>query len=167
MQKIKNITALTIILGLFLFQNAYAGGAKMHGYDKAIKKAHFALQYEDELGLTDEQVAQIRILKADAEKDLIRKKADIDLVEIDIQSQMYEDTIDLDAINALIDKKYELKKAKAKASVRSYADLKNVLTDEQKEKMRSLYRGKYQSGCRSDKHDSKKRPVPQSKNPAS
>jgi len=72
------------------------------------------------------------------QKDLIKKKADIDIIKVDARSLLYEDEIDLKAVNALIDQKYDIKKAKAKKIAESYAQLKKILSKEQLDKMKSI-----------------------------
>ena len=62
------------------------------------------------------------------------------MVKIDIKEKLYMDKVDVSGINALVDKKYELKKEKAKYLVKQYADLKAVLTDDQLDEMKSLWR---------------------------
>ena len=58
---------------------------------------------------------KVKDLKFSLKRQLITSKADIDLVVVDIKEKMMDDVLDVEAINILIDKKYELKKAKAKA----------------------------------------------------
>ena len=53
---------------------------------------------------------------------------------------MWQNAIDTEAIDALIDKKYEIKKEKAKSMVGAYAELKGILTAEQKDKLKELYK---------------------------
>jgi len=133
----------TFILSAITFE-AYAydsGKAKRsHGKSKKkfFQKAHFVLKNEEELGLSDKQAEQIKNLKIKTKKDLIRKKAEIDILAIDIKAEMRKDPINTNAINKLIDKKYGLKKDKAKALVSAYAALKNTLTAEQKTKLKDL-----------------------------
>ena len=91
--------------------------------------------------ISDEQVKKIKGLKVSTKKDLIRKKADIDIVALDIKSALWEDEVDLATVNALIDRKYDLKKEKAKSLVAAYAALKGILTEEQRDKLKTLYRG--------------------------
>ena len=115
---------------------------------KVFHKAHFLLKSKEELGLSDKQVKKIKDLKLEAKKDLITKKAEIEVLALDIKAKMHEEKIDTKAINKLIDKKYELKKAKSKSLVGAYAALKNVLTKEQKKKLKGLYK-KCKKGKRS------------------
>jgi Spy/CpxP family protein refolding chaperone len=96
--------------------------------------------YQDELKVNDEQLDQIKELKAALKKNLIQKKADIKVIKVDIRSLLYEDEVDVDAANKLIDQKYEIKKAKAKEVVESYAKLKKILTKEQMDKLKGITR---------------------------
>lgn len=131
---------LAMVVGLAL-GDAYAGGhgkGKSDLASKLCRKAHLAVKNADELGLSDEQVDKIKDLKLATKKDVIKKKADIELIILDIKSMMCDDTINLDEINKLIDKKYEIKKAKAKSLVGSYAAFKNILSEEQQDKLKEL-----------------------------
>lgn len=117
------------------------GGDKQDGLDgKFLYKAHFILENVEELGLSDKQKEEIKNLKMDTKKNLIRQDAEIDVLALDIKQKMYESTIDTKAVNELIDQKYELKKAKAKASVEAIAKLKQILSDEQHKKMKAMFK---------------------------
>lgn len=105
---------------------------------KFTRKAHFFLKNKEELDLTDKQVATIKNLKLSVKKDLIKRDAEIEILALDIKAKMWEDTINTTEINKLIDKKYDLKKEKAKALVAACAKLKGVLTDKQKDKLKGL-----------------------------
>ncbi|MDP8258709.1 MAG: hypothetical protein P9L90_04730 [Candidatus Aadella gelida] len=136
---IKRLLVIVLILGLCLSAGTvYAGGHDKGSDNKVVKKAMMMLKNADELGLSDEQVAKIKAIKIASKKDAIRKDAEIELLKVDIMSNMYGDTIDIETINPLIDKKYDIKKAKAKSTVKGYADLKNVLTADQKVKAKEL-----------------------------
>ena len=137
------LVVFALIFGILTLE-AYArdsGKTKKHHWDfekKFSYKARFILENKKELGLLDEQVKKIKDLKIEAKKDLIRKKAELDILALDIKGELWRDTIDTDRVNKLIDKKYELKKEKAKSLVNTYVALKNILTDEQREKMKEL-----------------------------
>ncbi len=140
------ILACVLILGATALPAYAEGYGKKGGYhcgskkDKGYSKACMMLKNREELGLSDEQVDKIKALKHDAKKDAIRKQSEIDLVAVDIKKEMYEDTLNVEAVNKLIDKKYELKKEKAKASVKACADLKGTLTEEQKAKLKEIWK---------------------------
>jgi len=131
-----------MVFSLSLAPHALAG----HGHsskhmlsDKLSSKAHFFYMNQEALGLTEEQVESIKALKMEVKKELVKRKADIKLVKIDIKSLLWQKDVDVDAINALIDKKYEIKKAKAKYLVSSYAKLKGMLTEEQMAKAKAIW----------------------------
>lgn len=115
-----------------------------HSLEKKIfHKFHLAIANEVELKLSEEQYEKIKTLKINTKKDLIMKRAEIDVLKIDIKAKLWEDTIDKKGINKLIDKKYELKKEKAKALVDAYAQLKNILTEEQKKTLKTIIRQRH------------------------
>lgn len=107
---------------------------------KFFKKIHMIYSYQEELGITEKQLDEISDLKVAFKKDLIKKDADIDVLKVDILSQLYKDKIDIVAVNSLIDRKYELKKVKSKKAVETYAKLKGFLSEEQLDKLKELYR---------------------------
>jgi Spy/CpxP family protein refolding chaperone len=106
--------------------------------DQFCHKAMLIIKNQEELGLSYGQVKKIKYLKVSTEKDLIKKNAEIDILAIDIKAAMWEDKIDANAVNALIDKKYELKKENAKSLVAAYVALKTILTEEQQKKLNAL-----------------------------
>jgi len=109
---------------------------------KFYHKARFILKNRDALELTDKQVKEIETLEISIEKNMITKKAKIDMVSVDIKAAMRESAIDAETINKLVDQKYELKKQKEKALIRAYVKLKSILTKEQTQKMKGLYKKK-------------------------
>ncbi|MFC1666438.1 Spy/CpxP family protein refolding chaperone [Candidatus Omnitrophota bacterium] len=145
----RRFVAVMFLVFAFIFtmlsSESYAethGKMKGHGGGLETKfsyKAGLILKNQEDLGLSDEQAKKIKELKIATKKDLIRKKADIDILAIDIKSKLWEETVDINAINALIDKKYEIKKIKAKSLIAACAALKEILTKEQVKKLRTLY----------------------------
>lgn len=117
------------------------GQDKKDGLDgKFLYKAHFILENAEGLGLSDKQKEEIKKLKMDTKKNLIRQEAEIDILALDIEQKMHGSSIDTKAVNELIDQKYELKKAKAKSSVEAIAKLKQSLSDEQHKKMKEIFK---------------------------
>jgi len=148
MSKKLGVIVCSILVLSFIFL-AYTAEAYDHSKEKGCqkgfeskvyKKAYYLLKNEDELDLTDEQVKKIKDLKIAVKKDLITRKAELDLIKIDIQTMLHEDKINLEEINKLIDKKYDLKKAKSKYLVEAYATLKNTLTEDQKKELKKLWK---------------------------
>ena len=69
---------------------------------------------------------------------MIRKKAEIDVISVDIRSKLWDETIDVSGINKLVDQKYDLKKEKTKSLIAAYAELKKILSEEQKGILKEL-----------------------------
>ncbi|MCK5579715.1 MAG: hypothetical protein KAJ18_00420 [Candidatus Omnitrophica bacterium] len=109
---------------------------------KLFHEMMFVFSHQEELGILGEQLTTIRQLKISIKKDLIKKNADIGIVEVDIKAALWEDKIDVEAVNKLIDQQYEFKKEKKKALAKALADLKAILTDDQLDKMESLMKEK-------------------------
>ena len=110
--------------------------------DKFIKKVHFLKLYQNELELSSDQLQTISDIKYNLKKDMIGKEAEVDVIKLDIYHKLYERTVDVAAINQLIDSKYSVKSQKSKALIQAFADLKNVLTDEQYDEMKEIWRNK-------------------------
>ncbi|MGB2661750.1 MAG: hypothetical protein WBD04_05145 [Candidatus Omnitrophota bacterium] len=106
--------------------------------EKVFYKAKIMLKNQDELELSDKQIDKIKGLKVAAKKELIMRNAEIELIKVDLQAKLYEDKVDVPGMNKLIDEKYKLKNAKAKYLVKTYADLKNVLTEKQMKEFKTL-----------------------------
>ncbi|MBI4309348.1 MAG: hypothetical protein HY591_03350 [Candidatus Omnitrophica bacterium] len=126
------------------------GGHGESTKDKFFDKAHFYLKNKSELALSEEQIKKIKELKLGLKKDLTMNDAEIKLAALDVKAKIEEDRIDTAAVNTLIDKKYELKRAAAKRTVTAYAELKTVLTDEQKMKAKE-FQGKKHHSKKDDK----------------
>lgn len=132
------LTLNAVTFEAYAYDSGQAKGHHEKSEKRFFSKAHFVLKNEEEIGLSDKQAEQIKNLKIRTKKDLIRKKAEIDILALDIKVEMWKDPINTNAVNKLIDKKYELKKEKAKFMVSAYAALKGTLTVEQKTKLKDL-----------------------------
>ena len=135
---------LACYLVMFALPMAYAGddhkcGKCRHAFDtKVLKKLHLAIENRDELEASDSQIRKIRELRVALKKDLIQRKAEIDLIGVDIKAKFCAGDINRKEINQLIDRKYELKKAKAKALVETLIELEDILKEEQQEKLKDI-----------------------------
>ena len=138
---------VVLLLSVVLTGTALAdGGDKRGGYQKdgldrkIYHKAGFMLMNEKELGLSEEQAARIKEIKYDTKREMAKRDAEIELVKIDIKEKMYQDKIDVKAIQPLIDSKYELKKARAQYLLQQYAAIKGVLTEGQMEELKAIWK---------------------------
>ncbi len=152
----KNRISLVILTALIIFSLAapagYAymkkgymmGGMKMRQQKEELEgkfysKVKFMLSNHEELELTDKQIEAIKDLKIKVKKDLIKTDAEIDMAQVEMKAEMWEEKYDLAALDKIIDRKYDLKKQKAKYLVKAISDLKSILTDEQMKKAKSMW----------------------------
>ncbi|MFH1593320.1 MAG: hypothetical protein ABID09_01320 [Candidatus Omnitrophota bacterium] len=143
------VLCLALASNVLAYEGSKGGSSCGHGKgrtqkdglsEKFYEKAHFLMSNAEELGLSDEQVSKIKDIKLKTKRDLILKKAEIEVVALDIDAMMHEDVINKVDIDKLIDKKYDLKKENAKLLVGSYATLKGLITKEQKDKMKEIWK---------------------------
>ena len=102
--------------------------------EKFFHFAHSILENHEELGLTDVDVKKVRDLKIGTKKSLIRNRAEVELLMVDIISSLYQEKPEIPEINKLIDKKFEIKKAGMKKLARKAVmarEAKKKLTDDQ------------------------------------
>lgn len=135
--------ALSVSTAAFAHGAGFHGGgmhSKMCGKDPLagmfFMKAHKVLELKKELSLTGAQVDSIKSLKLDVKKALIRQTADIEILNIDLFTQLKNDTKDSASIDKLIDEKYEVEKSQAKLLSGSYAKLTGILNDKQLETLK-------------------------------
>jgi len=107
------------------------GGEGCPLVEKFMKKAHFFLDNQAEIGLTDDQVAKIKTMKMDMKKVMIRNKAEHQIFMLDMKSKLSEPVLDVEGINAMIDQSMTGMANGAKSTVAALAELKSVLTDDQ------------------------------------
>ena len=107
--------------------------------DKFMKKAHFFLENQKELGLKDDQLQTIKSLKIEAKKAYIRQMAEMEVFKLDLDQKMAEPKVDVKALDDMIDGMAAQMSAAAKVTVNSYAQLKAVLSDEQMGKAKEIW----------------------------
>ncbi len=147
-----------ILMMLFLLALPTSGFAKHGGHgsgdleEKYFGKVHFLFQNKAELGLTDDQLDQIKAIKFDVKRAMIDADAKKELAALDMEQELHKDQPDLAKIDSLIDQKSTIKAESAKSLVRSLLGTKAVLSAEQQAKAKELYYSKMGSmGSKCDK----------------
>ncbi len=108
--------------------------------NKLMKKSEFFLKNADEIGLSEDQVKQIKTIKIEAEKDEILGGAQMKVAFLDIESKMSADPVDQEALHAVVDGLSSLMSQGAKKTIKLYVDLKSVLTADQKKKAKEIWK---------------------------
>ena len=91
------------------------------------------------LGVSDEQMQKIKMIKSGLKKSMIKSDSEVDLLVIDIEEALGKEEIDMNGVNALIDKKYMVKSQAAKTLIGAYAELKKSLNKEQMKKLSEIW----------------------------
>jgi Spy/CpxP family protein refolding chaperone len=116
-------------------------GKMMGGKGMMGGKAHIAAMAEV-LKLSEEQQDKLNALHIAHRKDAIRKKADKEIAEIDLQVLIDQDEVDLDAVEGKLKEIADLEVQTKYASIKLLVDSKSLLTAEQKLELKKLMKGK-------------------------
>ena len=100
-------------------------------------KPHIAGMAE-KLHLSEEQQDKLKALHTSYKKDMIEKKADREIAEIDLQELIQQEEPDLDAIEEQIREIADLEAAVRYAWVKLWIDAKSLLTEEQRPAFKEL-----------------------------
>ncbi|HQP91939.1 MAG TPA: hypothetical protein PLU24_04620 [Candidatus Omnitrophota bacterium] len=108
--------------------------------DKFYHKVIFILANSSELELSDTQIEKIMALKYRVKKSMIAREAEINSLNLDIMHNLSkEDMVDLNVFNELIEKKHESKKMKEKELIADILELKEILTKDQRKKLKEKF----------------------------
>jgi Spy/CpxP family protein refolding chaperone len=93
---------------------------------------------EKELGLTADQAAQLRKLRAEGRKQAIRQRADLAIARLELQELMDGPTVDEKAVTAKAKAIGGLQAAAFEARTSQRLAMRRLLTPEQQEKLKQL-----------------------------
>ena len=91
-----------------------------------------------EVGLTEEQAAALRRLRAEERKQAIRRRADLAIARVELEEALEAATVDEKLIATRVRAVSELQAAALRARVDRRLALRKVLTPEQRDKVRQL-----------------------------
>jgi Spy/CpxP family protein refolding chaperone len=128
------------------------GGKSMHGHHGWHRRARahrfslarVALRHQKDLGLSTTQVQSLQKLTVDARRDAIKRQADLKLARVDLGTLMMPDPADpnrardMGKIEAKVRDIEKLRADGKIAQIRSIEQSRQVLTPEQREKLRTL-----------------------------
>ncbi|MCH7911872.1 MAG: periplasmic heavy metal sensor [Deltaproteobacteria bacterium] len=98
----------------------------------------FMLRHREKLELSSSQVQNLKRLRSDFEREAIRRKADIRVAELELETFLDGDPIDLSKVEAKVRQIEKLRGDHRLARIRTIEDGKAQLTTEQREKLRTL-----------------------------
>ena len=136
------ILMIALVLGLALLnpatgsacQKCKGGEKKTCKITKIKDQATLLWMHKDYLGLNEEQVSKLKDIKHKAIKDIIRAKAEVDVIKVDLKSALWKETINVPDVNKLIESKYTAKEKIAKIYVQAVSDMQMLLNENQRSK---------------------------------
>jgi len=96
------------------------------------------LRHKDELGLSADQVQSLERLRADFQREAIRRDADLRIAEMDLTTLLEREPVDLGKVEAKLREIERLRADLRLARIRAIEQGKAQLTPEQRTKLRSL-----------------------------
>ncbi len=131
--------------------HGHGRGHGMGGHRTAGHLIRGLLGGAEEMGLTDEQVAQLKNIKLDLDRTRIQAEADIKIAEREARALIDEDGSSMSAIESKL-KESAMKQVSLRvASVKARRDAMNVLTPEQSKRVK-MFHERMRQQYRSDAH---------------
>ncbi len=96
------------------------------------------LRHRDELGLSPDQVQSLERLRADFQREAIRREADLRIAEMDVATLIERDPVDLGQVEVKVREIERLRADLRLARIRTIEQGKAQLSPEQRQKLRTL-----------------------------
>lgn len=141
----KLVLLLSVVLLVGMSVSAYAVNKK----DMAGKGMHCEQMMTEKfeaLGLDQKQKETVKAIHLKTKKEMIRKKADVDVAQVELRELLSKDTVDLQAAEAKVKHIEALKTDMKMTHIRAHEEIKLVLTAEQKKKFAAMHEGCMECG---------------------
>lgn len=110
----------------------------MKSMEKMDDMMGMCLKHAGKIGLSEEQSSKLKPLHREMEKKQVRFKADQKIAELEMMEIMDVKNFDLEKAKAAVIKIAEIKKAHHLEMVTAMKEARNILTDDQYEKMKKM-----------------------------
>ncbi len=92
----------------------------------------------ESLGLDEKQKDAVKALQTKTMKEMIRKKADAQIADIDLKNLLEKDPVDMKAVEAAVKKSESSKTAMFLVHVSAREELKSILTPDQRKRLKEM-----------------------------
>jgi Spy/CpxP family protein refolding chaperone len=99
------------------------------------------------LGLDDKQKESLKALRSKTEKDMVKKKADMQIAGIELNDLLDKDPVDMKAVEASAKKKGSLKTEMFLAHIKAREEMKALLTPDQRKRLKDMAGPGHGAGC--------------------
>jgi len=104
------------------------------------------MMHAEELGISGEQVEEIRSKHSDAIKEMIKLRSQIEMDMIDVKNAVMREEIDMPTAEAKINEIGKLKAQKWLTMVKAMHEMRQILTPEQRQKVKEMVMGWFKKG---------------------
>jgi Spy/CpxP family protein refolding chaperone len=115
-----------------------AGHRAMRGPGGSMDRMGMLMHLADEIGVSEAQKEEISDLLTTHHKDMITKRAEKEIAEVDLRKLLQDENPDLDMVEDQIRKIANLEAQMRFSQIKTHVDVKNVLTEEQLEKLKEI-----------------------------
>ena len=99
------------------------------------------------LGLDDKQKDALKALRSKTMKDMVKKKADMQIAGIELKDLLDKDPVDMKAVEASMKKNESLKTEMFLAHIKAREEMKSLLTPDQRKKLKDMMEAGPGAGC--------------------
>lgn len=110
----------------------------MGGHEGSPRMLHRLLRHQQDIGLTDEQVAKLKALALDQDRAQIRAHADVLVAERELRAIIHDEKTGLPAIEAKVKEGEALEANLRFMGIKAKRALLAVLTPEQRDKLKAI-----------------------------
>ena len=96
------------------------------------------VHHAEKLGLSEEQVEDLKAIKSDQKKVTIKKKAEVKIAHVELEELLDQEPVNFDRVKSKISQISEMKKEMRLAHLTSIQKAHKVLTADQLEKAKTL-----------------------------
>jgi Spy/CpxP family protein refolding chaperone len=102
--------------------------------------AHLSMciRHAEKLGISEEQIERLRAVHNEQAKKLIRLRSEIQVLNVDLRSELAKDSPDFSRVESLLKKREPLRTDFFLEGLRTRADASKILTAEQRKKLHKM-----------------------------
>jgi Spy/CpxP family protein refolding chaperone len=102
------------------------------------------LRHKHDLALSDEQIGKLRAMALEYDRTGIRGEAEVMVAERELRALLWDEKAELNAIEAKVKEREALEASVRIVGIRARRELVNVLTPEQRTKLKALWEQRHQ-----------------------
>jgi Spy/CpxP family protein refolding chaperone len=122
------------------------GMGGMQGCGMMMDDDHPMMKHIMSLGLDEKQKEAFKALRSKTMKDMIKKRADMQIAGLELKDILDKDVVDMKAAEASVKKSASLRTEMFLTHIRAHEEMKSILTPEQRKHLKEMMAG-HGAGC--------------------